>query len=239
MLVTHHVEEIPPGFTHAMLLREGKVVAQGPIEEALTVDSLAATFGISLRCWSGTASDSRHARRPDPQAALSTTPPRRRRTAVFATYDRGMAWLGDHPEVGWLVFALLLGGIEITTLDLTFAMLAVGALAGAAAGGLGARFLVQVIVAAAGRLDRHAGGRAPGRAASSAYSGREPHRRGRARRQAGPRPRAVDAHTGRIKLAGEIWSARSFDPSSVIEPGRTVDVIQIDGATAVVYESEP
>src|SRR5215203_4293558 len=36
VLVTHHVEEIPPGFTHVLMLREGGVVAQGPIEEALT-----------------------------------------------------------------------------------------------------------------------------------------------------------------------------------------------------------
>ena len=60
-----------------------------------------------------------------------------------------MSWLGDHPEVGWIVFALLLGGLEIVTLDLTFAMLAVGALAGAAAGALGAGLLVQVLAAAA------------------------------------------------------------------------------------------
>ena len=41
-----------------------------------------------------------------------------------------------------------------------------------------------------------------------------------------------------IKLGGEVWSARSFDPQRAIEPGRTVDVVQIEGATAVVYESE-
>jgi membrane protein implicated in regulation of membrane protease activity len=44
----------------------------------------------------------------------------------------------------------------------------------------------------------------------------------------------VDARTGRIKLRGQIWSARSVD-ESVIAPGSTVDVYEIDGATAVVY----
>ena len=36
MLVTHHVEEIPPGFTHALLLKEGEVVAQGLIDDVIT-----------------------------------------------------------------------------------------------------------------------------------------------------------------------------------------------------------
>ncbi len=44
----------------------------------------------------------------------------------------------------------------------------------------------------------------------------------------------VDAHGGRIKLAGEVWSARSYDERSVHEAGQSVDVIQIDGATALV-----
>jgi iron complex transport system ATP-binding protein len=47
-LVTHHVEEIPPGFTHALLLRGGRVVAAGPMAEALTSDTLSATFGLPL-----------------------------------------------------------------------------------------------------------------------------------------------------------------------------------------------
>jgi iron complex transport system ATP-binding protein len=48
VLVTHHVEEIPPSFTHVLLLREGKVVAQGPVEETLTAENLGATFGLPL-----------------------------------------------------------------------------------------------------------------------------------------------------------------------------------------------
>lgn len=44
----------------------------------------------------------------------------------------------------------------------------------------------------------------------------------------------VDENGGRIKLAGEVWSARSMDATSVFEPGEKVDVAEIDGATAVV-----
>jgi iron complex transport system ATP-binding protein len=48
VLVTHHVEEIPPGFTHAMLMRDGTVVAQGLLETVLTKDNLSKAFGVDL-----------------------------------------------------------------------------------------------------------------------------------------------------------------------------------------------
>jgi len=48
VLVTHHVEEIPPNFTDVLLLREGRVVAQGPVEITLTEDNLSTTFGMPL-----------------------------------------------------------------------------------------------------------------------------------------------------------------------------------------------
>ena len=48
VLVTHHVEEIPPGFTDVLLLRDGRVVAAGPIPLTLTAENLTATFGLPL-----------------------------------------------------------------------------------------------------------------------------------------------------------------------------------------------
>ncbi|MBE9376247.1 ABC transporter ATP-binding protein [Saccharopolyspora sp. HNM0983] len=48
VLVTHHVEEIPPGFTHGLLLREGAVVAQGLLDQVLTEENLAKTFDQDL-----------------------------------------------------------------------------------------------------------------------------------------------------------------------------------------------
>ena len=48
VLVTHHVEEIPPGFTDILMLREGKIVAAGPIEVTLTAENLSATFDLPL-----------------------------------------------------------------------------------------------------------------------------------------------------------------------------------------------
>ncbi len=48
VLVTHHVEEIPPGFTHALLLREGAVVAAGLLRETVTGENLSKTFDLPL-----------------------------------------------------------------------------------------------------------------------------------------------------------------------------------------------
>ena len=48
VLVTHHVEEVPDGFTHAMLLRRGAVLAAGPIEDVFTAKNLSRCFGVPL-----------------------------------------------------------------------------------------------------------------------------------------------------------------------------------------------
>jgi iron complex transport system ATP-binding protein len=48
VLVSHHVEEIPPGFTHALLLRGGRVVASGPLERVLTEEVVSTTFGMPM-----------------------------------------------------------------------------------------------------------------------------------------------------------------------------------------------
>ncbi len=51
VLVTHHVEEIPPSFTHVLLLRAGSVVAAGPVTETLSSRSLSETFAMPLRLY--------------------------------------------------------------------------------------------------------------------------------------------------------------------------------------------
>ena len=50
VLVTHHLAELPASTTHAMLLREGEVVASGPIAHALTSEALSRCFGIDVTC---------------------------------------------------------------------------------------------------------------------------------------------------------------------------------------------
>jgi iron complex transport system ATP-binding protein len=49
VMVTHHLEEVPDAFTHALLLREGRVVASGPVREVMTQGNLSETFGVPLR----------------------------------------------------------------------------------------------------------------------------------------------------------------------------------------------
>ncbi len=114
-----------------------------------------------------------------------------------------------------------------------FGMFAVGAIAAAVVaalgGGIVAQVLVFVIVSVAliavvrPIANRHRADR-PGIATGiDALKGR----------QAVVLER-VDGSGGRIKLAGEIWSARALDAELSFEPGQQVDVVDIDGATAVV-----
>jgi iron complex transport system ATP-binding protein len=48
VLISHHVEEVPPGVTHVLMLRAGRAIAAGPIGETLTADRLSDCFGVSL-----------------------------------------------------------------------------------------------------------------------------------------------------------------------------------------------
>jgi len=70
VLVTHHIEEIPEGITHALLLRQGGVVAAGPIGEVLTDDVLSRTFDLPLSITHDEGRWSARAKRP-PRAAES------------------------------------------------------------------------------------------------------------------------------------------------------------------------
>ncbi len=148
-----------------------------------------------------------------------------------------MDGLGGYDWAAWLGLAVVLGIVEVTTLDLTFAMLAVGALAGAGAGlfvdSLVIEALVALAVAVAGLVVvrpvalRHLRTPLAIRTGTDALTG-----------STGLVLEPVDANGGRVKVRGEIWSARSFDPSVSIEAGRNVEIVQIDGATVIVYESE-
>ncbi|WP_129337788.1 ABC transporter ATP-binding protein [Cellulomonas endophytica] len=73
VLVTHHVEEIPPGFTHLLLLKDGRAHAAGPVEEVLTADNLSSTFGLPLAVQHG---GGRWAARALPAALAGARPSR-------------------------------------------------------------------------------------------------------------------------------------------------------------------
>jgi len=67
VLVTHHVEEIPPSFTDVLLMREGRIVAAGPVEITLTAAKLSETFALPLVV-------ERHGQRWSARAAPATGP---------------------------------------------------------------------------------------------------------------------------------------------------------------------
>ncbi|MEV6796633.1 NfeD family protein [Streptomyces sp. NPDC051320] len=135
--------------------------------------------------------------------------------------------------VWWLIGAAGLGIPLVLTAMPEFGMFAVGALAAAGVAGLGGGVVSQVLVFVVVSValiavvrpiaNRHLSQR-PGQATGvDALKGR----------QAVVLER-VDGSGGRIKLAGEVWSARSLDGGTSYEPGQQVDVVEIDGATAVV-----
>ncbi len=152
-----------------------------------------------------------------------------------------MDWLTDHPVLGWVALALVLGAVEVATVDLIFAMLAGGALAGALAAALGAGVVVQVLAAVAVSLlllgvvrpllrrRLYDEGGTASLTGTAAHVGRE-----------ALVVETVTATGGRIRLAGEVWSARAAPtaPDGLL-PGRTVRVTAIEGATAVVTPSGP
>lgn len=148
-----------------------------------------------------------------------------------------LQWLGDHLWVIWAVVAGLLAAVELLTLDLVFLMLAAGAAAGAVAALLGGGPVISVVVSiviafamlAAVRpvAIRHLRQGPTIRTGVAALVG-----------QPAVVMEQVDPNSGTVKIGGEIWSARPYDGHSTIEPGKTVEVLSIDGATAYVHETE-
>lgn len=135
----------------------------------------------------------------------------------------------------WLIAAVALGVAEMLTLTFVLGMLAVGAGAGAIAAALGAPTVAAAVVFAvvsAGLLvvvlpvaQRHRRTPASIRTGTASLVGR----RAMALSE-------VDATSGgQVKIGGETWTARPYDASVVIPAGQWVDVLAIDGATAVVH----
>lgn len=144
-----------------------------------------------------------------------------------------LSWLGN-----WLVWVILAGGLavaELLTLDFVLIMLAGGAAAGAIAAAISGSAVISVIVATVAAVAMLAAVRPLALRHYRKGSGRRFGVEALVGQQALVTER-IDDKTGRIDINGETWSARSYDKTEAIEPGRTVDVIKIDGATAYVYE---
>jgi membrane protein implicated in regulation of membrane protease activity len=142
-----------------------------------------------------------------------------------------------HSWVIWLIIAAVLGTVEIATTTLAFGLVGGAALIAAGAGFLGGNGAVQFgafIVASAAGLGvarpfalRHIRQPPVLRTGTAALVGRP----AIVLEEVGP-------HSGRVRIGGEEWSARSYDETQVIPAGATVDVMHIEGATALVYPRE-
>jgi membrane protein implicated in regulation of membrane protease activity len=146
-----------------------------------------------------------------------------------------MDWLGDHLTETWLGVAILLGIAEMFSLDLILGMLALGALVGMITALLGAGIAVSAIVAALASVACLAVVRPP--LVKRLHTGPELSLgHGKLVGQQGVvTERITGLEAGRIKLAGEFWTARPYDDTLSIEPGSTVEVLEIRGATAYVH----
>jgi membrane protein implicated in regulation of membrane protease activity len=137
----------------------------------------------------------------------------------------------------WLIVAAVLGTVEVMTTTLAFGLVGIAALIAAGSGYLGAPAALQfgVFVAAS------AVGLGVARPFALRHIRQPPMLRTGTAALVG-RPalvlEEVGPHGGRVRIGGEVWSARSYDETQVIPAGKTVDVMHIEGATALVYPRE-
>ena len=137
----------------------------------------------------------------------------------------------------WLIVAAVLGVAELVTFTVALGLIAIGACVAAAVAaltlGLPFQLLAFIIASAAGLgvvlpvARRHVKQPPLLRSGSAALVGRP----ARVLEE-------VTGHGGRVRIGGEEWSARAYDETLVIPVGHSVDVMQIEGATALVYPRE-
>ncbi|GGU58284.1 NfeD family protein [Streptomyces lavendofoliae] len=138
------------------------------------------------------------------------------------------------PWFVWLLAAAALGVAEFFTLTLVFALLAGAALVAAVVAGVGIGLLGQLVALGAAA----AAGLLVVRPAALRQMTRAPLVREGSDALIGKRAvvtQEVTASRGLVKISGEEWSARALDESLAIPVGALVDVMEIEGATAVVY----
>jgi membrane protein implicated in regulation of membrane protease activity len=148
-----------------------------------------------------------------------------------------MDWFRDHLWETWLMIAVALGVLELISTDLILIMLAGGALVGMVVALLGVPAAVQIVLALATALGLLALIR-PGMV-HRLHAG--PTLRTGAEALIGQRGYVLEplshATPGRVKINGEIWTARPYDEDDQIEEGTAVDVVSIKGATAYVLRT--
>lgn len=144
-----------------------------------------------------------------------------------------MEWWSAHAWQAWLGAAFVLGAAELFILDLTLLMLAIGALAGMALALVSDSLALQVIGACAASVALL--GLVRPSLVRRLHSGPEL-QTGHTRligRQGVITAQATDTKSGLMEIGGETWTVRPAYPFTLL-PGSTVEVVQIEGATAIV-----
>jgi membrane protein implicated in regulation of membrane protease activity len=139
--------------------------------------------------------------------------------------------------IAWLILAAVLGVAELVTMTLALGLIAVGALVAAGAAAAGAGGIVQFVAFIAASLAglgvvrpiglRHIRQPPLLRSGTSALVGRS-----------AIVVEEVSAHSGQVRIGGELWSSRPYDETLTIPVGAAVDVFLIEGATALVHPRE-
>jgi membrane protein implicated in regulation of membrane protease activity len=135
----------------------------------------------------------------------------------------------------WLIAAGVLAGAETLSMDFVLVMCAGGAVAGAVTAAAGAPPAIQVLVAAVVAIGllafvrpvarRHLAGEGAQLMGTQALIGKQ-----------AIVLSEVDAHNGLVRLNGQPWTARAYDTTQTMTAGSTVRVMEISGATAVVWQ---
>jgi membrane protein implicated in regulation of membrane protease activity len=148
-----------------------------------------------------------------------------------------MDWFRDHLWETWLMVAVALGVMELISTDLILIMLAGGALVGMVVALFGVPVAIQIVLALATALGLLALLRPS--MVHRLHSG--PTLRTGADALIGERGFVLEplSHVapGRVKIGGEVWTARPYDEDDEIEAGAAVDVVSIKGATAYVLRT--
>lgn len=142
-----------------------------------------------------------------------------------------MAW------IVWLIVAVVLGVFELMTTTLALGIIAVAALFGAVTGAFHLDLPIQV----AAFVAASAAGLAFVRPVAMRHVKQPPLLRTGAAAIVGKSAivtEEVTGHSGRIKVGGEEWSSRAYDDTLIIPVGHKVDILQIEGATALVFPRE-
>jgi membrane protein implicated in regulation of membrane protease activity len=139
----------------------------------------------------------------------------------------------------WIGAALVVGLLEMASLDFVFSMIAGGALAAAVTAALGFSVPVQVVTFAVSSAVLLVTVRPSAKRWAHRTAPFVPTNVDALRGRQGQTLTEVSQHGGTVKLAGETWSARTASPEQVIPAGQPVEVVAIDGATAVVAPAPP